>query len=187
MQRISSFNLRSNVHGTKHPPNTPGRDQGKVGSDPDAAKKVGGKLDFGNAVHRDVVRENEDDPIDRPAGSAPGAGMDPGRRTVGVGSSGAGGDGSSSGGDIDTDFVGVAGGAGLAQSPTDHVTKGPASTDGTSDEFAGGEHAKGDNALPRGQIGGDPMKVRGSTNSPPDAYTGRAGADENTYDEQDTK
>jgi hypothetical protein len=42
---------------------------GKVGSDPKAARKVGGKGDFGHDLHQgNVTRINEDDPIDRPAG-----------------------------------------------------------------------------------------------------------------------
>jgi hypothetical protein len=164
-----------------------GQDTGKVGSDPDAVHKVGGKGDFGHpVVPQSVERINEDDPIERPAGSAIGTGDDLGRRTVGVGARG-GGDGNSSGGDLDTDFVGVAGGAGLTQSAGGSVTTGPASTDGSSDEFAGpGGHAKGENALPRGQIGGG-MKVRGTTSSPPDARTGRAGASDEMVDPQDTE
>jgi hypothetical protein len=167
-------------------PKSTNPDEEKVGSSRAAAQEVGGKLDFGNPVHQpEVVRMNEDDPIDRPAGSALGVGSDPGRRTVGVGSAG-GADGDSSGGDIDPDFVGLAGGAGLTQSPGGRVTTGPSSTTGSSDEFAGGGHAKGDNALPKGQIGGETMKVRGTTDSPPDADTGREGASENQYDPQDT-
>lgn len=166
-----------------------GRDESeKVGSSPNAARRVGGKGDFGNPVAPPAVtRLNEDDPIDRPAGSALGTGADPGRRTVGVGSRGSD-DGNGSGGDIDTDFVGIAGGAGLTQSPGGHVTKGPASTDGSSDEFAGaGGHARGENSLPKGQIGGGQSKIRGTTTSLPDAHSGRQSASENQYDPQDTE
>ncbi len=160
---------------------------GKVGSDRKAAEKVGGKNDFGHPVHPgSVVRLNEDDPIDRPAGSALGDGPKPGRRTSGVGALG-GGDGASSGGDIDTDFVGIAGGAGLSQSAGGTVTKGPASTDGSSDEFASGGHAKGQNSVPKGTVGsGGPVKG-GSTISEPDARTSRQDAAEGQVDPQDTR
>lgn len=159
----------------------------KVGSDRKAAAHVGGKNDFGKPVHQpNVVRINEDDPIDRPAGSALGVGLDPGRRTAGVGAIDSG-DGASSGGDLDPDFVGIAGGAGLAQSAGGHVTEGPSSTTGKSDEFASGKHAKGRNAIPKGTVGsGGPVKGS-STLSEPDARTGRQEASEGQYDPQDTE
>jgi hypothetical protein len=57
------------------------------------------------------------------------------------------GPGSGSGGDVDTDITGVGfGGAGLAQSgPEDPDSIGAAESDGTSDEFASGSRARGQN------------------------------------------
>ena len=52
--------------------------------------------------------------------------------------------GSASGGDIDTDIVGVGtGGSTVSQSGTSHRPPGPDDSNGTSDEFASGPHAEG--------------------------------------------
>ncbi len=149
----------------------------KVGSNPDAAHKVSGKGDFGNPVAPPaVVRLNDDDPIEsRPAGSALGTGADPGRRTVGVGSKG-GGDGDSSAGDIDLDFVGVAGAGGLSQSAGGTVSNGADQAEDTSRQ----------KKTQDGKQAG-PGPIRGTTTSAPDARTGRESASENQVDPQDTR
>lgn len=93
------------------------RRKGKVGSDPRAARAIGGKRDFGapqsSRRQRDYVsRETKrNDP-----GASPARIIVDRARTSGVGSN-AGGPGSGSGGDLDPDIVGVGfGGSGLSQS-----------------------------------------------------------------------
>jgi hypothetical protein len=125
-------------------------DTPKVGSDPNAAKQFGGKVDFGaredDTIERAYVSANtkaSDRGAAQPhAGEAAGHG-----RTAGAGGTDVGA-GSSSGGDLDTDFVGVAGGSGLAQAPPRGVP-GPDDSDGTVREFASGpptQNAKGPKA-----------------------------------------
>ena len=92
--------------------------KGKVGSNPAAAGKIGGKGDFGvhesDTVERSYTSANTR-ASDRGA-AQPHAGEDEGR-VAGVGGN-ASGPGASSGGDIDTDIVGVGtGGSGISQSP----------------------------------------------------------------------
>ena len=85
-----------------------------------------------------------------------------GDRVSGVGAPDSG-PGSASGGDIDTDIIGVGTGSGLAQSGPDRLGDiGAAETDGSSDEFASGPPARGENQ------GRGPDAVRGSTVTPLD-------------------
>jgi hypothetical protein len=141
-------------------PNDDSADTGKVGSDPNAAKSVGGALDFGarqdDVVERQYTSANTK-AADRGA-AQPHAGEFAGEgRMAGAGGV-ASGPGASSGGDLDTDFVGVAGGSGLAQAPPRGVP-GPDDSDGTVREFASGpptQNAKGPKA----------GKVEGSTVDP---------------------
>ena len=90
---------------------------GKVGSDRSALKSVGGKGDFGipageAGIERDYVAENTR-ASDRGA-AQPASEEFEGDRTHGAGGK-ASGVGSSSGGDLDTDFIGVGtGGSGIA-------------------------------------------------------------------------
>jgi hypothetical protein len=88
---------------------------GKLGSDPDAIHAFGGKSDFGvpadDRIEREYTSKNTK-ASDRGAAQARSS-EDMAERTHGAGGK-ATGEGSSSGGDIDTDFVGIAGGTGLA-------------------------------------------------------------------------
>lgn len=100
----------------KDPP--PRKPKGKVGSDLDALKSVGGKGDFGipagqAGIERDYVAGNTK-ASDRGA-AQPASEEFEGDRTHGAGGH-ASGVGSSSGGDLDPDFIGVGtGGSGLAE------------------------------------------------------------------------
>ena len=136
-----------------------GRKRGKVGSDRNAARRVGGKLDFGapedNLRERQYVSEEtkRSDP-----GAAPIRIKTTGPRESGVGAPESG-PGGASGGDLDPDIVGVGfGGSGVAQTgPT--RTEGPdITTTGGSEPFA----APG----PKGHRPSGPPRierVRGST------------------------
>ena len=122
---------------------------GKVGSNPRAARQFGGKRDFGvpeTEHERDRAYVSEEtkanDPGGRPEHSA-----NPGNRVTGAGGN-ASGTGSSSGGDIDTDLIGVGtGGTGVAQSGPDR-TDGPDIVGGdqrVSDAFASKQPPRGGN------------------------------------------
>jgi hypothetical protein len=85
-----------------------------------------------------------------------------GNRVSGAGAPDSG-PGSSSGGDVDTDVIGVGPGTGIAQSGPDQLRDiGLAETDGASDEFASGPPALGENQRP------GPDRVDGSTVAPLD-------------------
>ena len=122
---------------------------GKVGSEPEAARQVGGKGDFGvpeqDTIGRAYTSANTR-ASDRGA-AAPHAGENE-DRTAGVGGH-ASGAGSSSGGDLDTDIVGVGtGGSGVAANGP-RGTRGPDDSDGSVREFASGpptQNTKGKNA-----------------------------------------
>ncbi|MFT3788178.1 MAG: hypothetical protein QM770_18745 [Tepidisphaeraceae bacterium] len=121
----------------------------KPGSNIEDAKAVGGKGDFGahesDAAEREyasrAARNQDKGAQPREAGHpTPGDG----NRTSGVGMP-AGGVGSASGGDLDSDIVGVGtGGSGVASTDKVHHD-GPDDSDGSSDEFASGGHAKREN------------------------------------------
>ena len=123
--------------------------QGKVGSDSDAARQVGGKGDFGVSEQDTVGRAytSANTRASDPGAATPHAGENE-DRTAGVGGH-ASGVGSSSGGDLDTDFVGVgSAGTGLSASAP-RGTSGPDDSDGSSREFASGpptQNSKGKNA-----------------------------------------
>jgi hypothetical protein len=152
----------------------------KPGSESGEAKNVQPKGDFGVPVgsgpsaERDYVTRNtkRSDPGNAQARSGEDGGDS--ARTTGAGGT-ASGDGSCSGGDLDTDIVGIGtGGSGVAAGgPDDDI--GAAASDGSSDEFASGPHAQGRNAVPKGHVGGD-KRVRGSVVSGDlDASTGADG------------
>ena len=155
----------------------------KPGSESAEAKNVEAKGDFGVPVgsgpsrERDYVTQNTKraDPGAAPARSGEDGGDS--ARTSGAGGA-ASGEGSSSGGDIDPDFVGVAGGSGLSVAGPD-ANIGQAASDGSSDEFASGGHAQGQNSIPRGRVGGD-KRVQGSVVSGDLDY--HIGADGQTSD-----
>src|SRR5947209_2515019 len=143
----------------------PGASSGKVGSDPDAARQVGGAGDFGapasgdRTADRDYVSRNTKR-SDRGAAQPQDWEQD-GVRDHGAGSA-AGGPGSGSGGDLDPDIVGVGTGGGVAASGALHRPPGPDDSDGTSNEFAAGGPAQGENQTGVGQVGGS-KRVPGST------------------------
>src|SRR4051812_38849567 len=99
----------------------------KVGSDPDAAKEFAEKKDFGIPAEDagpDTTIEDRDFP-GRPAGNKRTRSGASGRRTVGVGST-EGPDGKGSGGEIDTDIIGLDGsGGGVASDGELGNTVGP--------------------------------------------------------------
>jgi hypothetical protein len=148
---------------------------GKVGSSRNAARNVAGRGDFGiEASNRRVARgasakakrraAGDRDPDDR----QPRAGTE--SREAGVGSRESG-PGSGSGGDIDTDVVGVGDARGLSQSgPDDEADIGAADTTGGSEQFASGPPARGDNQPPRSRD-----RIRGTTHD-------RGGGDAATTD-----
>src|SRR3954454_24005018 len=106
--------------------------KGKVGSDPKAARQIGGKRDFGvpeAGSVRDRQYVSEEIKANDP-GRAPEHSGNTGNRVTGAGGN-ASGVGSSSGGDVDTDLIGVGtGGTGIAQD-------GPDRTDGA--DMVGGD------------------------------------------------
>ena len=136
--------------------------KGKVGSDSRAAKRVGGKGDFGvretDTVGRTYTSANTR-ASDRGA-AHPHAGDDEGR-VAGVGGH-ASGAGASSGGDIDTDIVGVGtGGSGVAQNAGGGETPGPDDTDGSARAFASGPPTKNARGKKAGKVEGDVMDHEG--------------------------
>jgi len=125
---------------------------GKVGSDPAAARALGGRGDFGLPPDSPPADERVKE---RATGGAPlSSSHNTTDRTVGVGAKEGGGPGAGSGGDLDPDYIGVGTGGGIAARPTRGVTEGPASSGGGSDEFASGGPARGENTAPRNTIGG---------------------------------
>ena len=129
----------------------------KPGSESGEAKNVGGEGAFGAPVgagpnrDRDYVNENT-------KRADPGATQPMGWERDGVRDHGAGGPdsgpGSSSGGDLDPDFVGIAGGSGVAASGDVNRPPGADDSDGTSNEFAAGQPAQGRNQTHVGAVGG---------------------------------
>jgi hypothetical protein len=133
---------------SKAPPSTR-KTKGKVGSDPRAARQFGGKRDFGvpeTEHERDRAYVSQETRANDPGGM-PEHSANPGNRVTGVGGN-ASGTGSSSGGDVDTDVIGVGtGGSGLAQSGPDR-TEGPDIVTGdqrVSDAFASKTPSRGGN------------------------------------------
>lgn len=130
---------------------------GKVGSDPKAAHKLGGNGDFG-------VRES--DVTERQYTSANTRASDPGAshphagenqdRVAGVGGDAVG-PGANSGGDLDTDFVGVGtGGSGIAAKPA-HEPPGPDDATGTSKDFASGPPTQNRKGPKAGKVEGSAL------------------------------
>jgi hypothetical protein len=153
----------------------------KPGSSAVDARAVPGKDDFGaradDRPERDYTSANTKH-SDRGSAQPLANEERSGNRTAGVSGKDAG-PGSSSGGDLDTDFVGIAGGTGLAQNIDTEHHAGADDSDGSSDEFASGSggHAQGRNQVGVGKVGGD-HNVDGSTLLRPDERTdGPHGAD----------
>jgi hypothetical protein len=110
---------------------------GKVGSSAKAAGRAGGRGDFG-AKESDRTERNYASRATRSGdpGANPGHNIGDGTRVSGVGGS-SGGAGASSGGDIDTDIIGVGTrGSGIAESGGADRTTGADITEGEEDTFA---------------------------------------------------
>ena len=133
---------------------------GKVGSEPEAAKKVGGKGDFGvsesDTIGRAYTSANTR-ASDRGA-AQPHSGSEEGR-VSGVGSN-ASGPGSGSGGDIDTDIVGVGSGTGISQNAAGDPP-GPDDSTGSAREFASGPPTKNFKGPKAGKVEGSTVDRSG--------------------------
>lgn len=136
---------------------------GKVGSDRSADREVGGKLDFGIPAAK-ARTPLPDGGLEKgpEQGTGPMRSGASGTRTSGVGHA-PGRPGTGSGGDLDTDFIGLDHKGGIAARPPSGRTKGPDITEGGSAPFASGPPAKGENGLPAGTHGLAPEIVKGST------------------------
>ena len=130
-----------------------GKSNRKVGSSRNAARKTGGKTDFGIPAARSTSefarrksRATKFNPTtSQPTDPRQDLGATQQSRVSSVGKPAAG-PGASSAGDIDTDVIGVGSGAGLAQSPPDPSGVSDAQwSDGSSNEFASGPPARGEN------------------------------------------
>jgi hypothetical protein len=114
----------------KHKPQSSDNEKSKVGSDVDAARKFGGKKDFGAPESETIEREYASRATKSQDKGAPAAHpTGEGQRVSGAGAS-AGGPGSASGGDLDPDFIGVGtGGSGIATSGKINEPRGPDDAD----------------------------------------------------------
>src|SRR3954466_4182300 len=143
----------------------------KVGSDPSAAENFAGKQDFGipsEDAAPDMTIEDRDFP-GRPAGSKKTRSGASGKRTIGVGST-EGPDGKGSGGEIDTDIIGVGSGGGGSSDGEIGRPSGPDDSDGSSNEFASGPPAKGEHPAryqPGQPVGDVTQREEGSENQNP--------------------
>src|SRR5207248_1981192 len=143
----------------------------KVGSDPSAAENFAEKHDFGipsEDAAPDMTVEDRDFP-GRPAGNKRTRSGASGRRTVGVGST-EGPDGKGSGGEVDSDIIGVGTGGGVSSDGEIGKPSGPDDSDGSSNEFASGPPAKGENRAryaPGQQVGDVTQRDEGSENQNP--------------------
>jgi hypothetical protein len=136
-------------------------EDGKVGSDPEAARKFANDGDFGIPAEDaapDMTVEDRDYP-GRPAGNIRTRSGASGKRTVGVGST-EGPDGKGSGGDIDPDVIGLGTEGGISSDGELGNREGPDDSDGSSNEFASGGPAKGENQgrYQPGEPAGDVMQ-----------------------------
>jgi hypothetical protein len=140
--------MRRGAKNALHEPSRPGRE-------------VGGKGDFGIPASRARGPTKAGGRgKDRDQGTGPTRGGAD-SRTTGVGAP-TGSPGAGSGGDLDPDIVGLDGRA-LARAPIDR-TSGPDMTEeGGSAPFASGKPAKGENAQPRGKVGGSRQTKGGDT------------------------
>lgn len=134
---------------------------GKVGSDSKAAQALGGQGDFG--VHENDTRGREytsaNTRASDPGAAQPHAGEGE-NRVSGVGGN-ASGVGASSGGDLDTDFIGVGtGGSGIAQKPANEPP-GPDDSTGTARDFGSGAPTKNTKGPKAGKVIGDAMDHSG--------------------------
>jgi hypothetical protein len=143
---MAEQDVRKGHHGALKPEQPKNLADWKPGSEGELAGQVYSEGDFG--VHESKASRGERDYTSRNTKLAdPGAAQPWSREHDGNRQSGAGGHdsgpGSSSGGDVDPDIIGVGtGGTGVSISgPSDR--RGADETDGTSDQFASGGHAIG--------------------------------------------
>lgn len=151
-------------------PQSPQQGDEKVGGDREAAEKFGGKMDFGipvgQAVPHDFRPHNPEHPSvedqeDDHRGIGP---KGTGQRTRGVGTEDRGKPGHGSGGDVDTDVIGVGtGGTSVTASGDIHDPPGPDDVEqGGSAPMASGPPAEGNNQAKPGKVGGN-KRVKGGT------------------------
>lgn len=126
--------------------------RGKIGSSRRAAVTYAQKNDFGVPEDRAIPRGRDKTSASGLPRNEEGRSGAAGDRTHGVGSAPAG-PGSGSGGDLDADIIGLDGAGGIAQNPASGDTSGPDASTGSSDEFASGGHARGENAIKPGTHG----------------------------------
>jgi hypothetical protein len=144
--------------GKKGPSEKP---KGKVGSDSKAAKAMGGTSDFGvsESDTRGRAYTSANTRASDRGAAQPHAGEDEGR-VAGVGGN-ASGVGASSGGDLDTDFVGVGtGGGGISASGPDE-SMGAAESTGTARDFASGPPTKNSKGPKAGKVEGSTVDQTG--------------------------
>jgi len=132
----------------------PRSDRRKVGSDPSAARRAGGKTDFGvpeRLALSEYARRKSRAAKFQPTTSHPSdprqeiGAIQEGRRESGVGKSNAG-PGAASAGDLDPDIIGVGtGGSGISQSGPDEQVSPAEESTGGSEQFASGPPAVGKN------------------------------------------
>jgi len=143
----------------------------KVGSDPNAAENFAEKHDFGipsEDAAPDMTVEDRDFP-GRPAGSKGTRSGASGKRTVGVGST-EGPDGKGSGGEVDSDYIGLGSSGGVSSDGELGKPAGPDDSDGSSNEFASGPPAKGEHKsryTPGQPVGDVTQREEGSENQNP--------------------
>jgi hypothetical protein len=144
--------------GKKGPSEKP---RGKVGSDSQAAKALGGEGDFGvpESDTRERAYTSANTRASDRGAAQPHAGEGEGR-VAGAGGN-ASGVGSSSGGDLDTDIVGVGtGGSGIAASGP-RGTSGADDSDGSVREFASGPPTQNYKGPKAGKVEGDALDHSG--------------------------
>lgn len=155
----------------------------KPGSSAEDAAKLSGKGDFG--VHENDVAGRSYTSANTKAADH-GAAQPNSYEHRRVRESGAGGKdsgpGASSGGDIDTDFVGI-GGVGLATNIDKQAPRDARDTDGSSRNAASGGPSQGQRPADVGQVGGRHEQINVVT--PADVRTTNAGSDEVSHAEED--
>lgn len=164
----------------KPKPSKQSRQKKHPGSSAADAKAVGGSGDFGvpesNVVERTYTSRNtkrSDRGVAQPSSSEDDS------RTSGAGGNDSG-PGSSSGGDLDTDIIGVGTGLGVAESGATNQSPGPDDASKTSADLPSRKPAKRKN--PSSSL----RRVTGSTVQPPDERTiGPQGADAAPHAEGD--
>jgi hypothetical protein len=158
--RRSIMAKRQSQGGNKSGKGAADKPAGKVGSEPQAAKNLGGQGDFGvpegDTTGRAYTSANTR--ASDPGAAQAHAGDDEGR-VAGVGSN-ASGPGSGSGGDLDTDIIGIGTGAGVSQSGAGDPPGPDDATDPTRD-FASGPPTKNFKGAKAGKVEGSTVDRTG--------------------------